>query len=286
MPDIRELRYFAAVYEDRSVTAAARRCFVSQPSVSAAITGLERELGAPLFVRHRKGAVPTPAAEQLYPIARRLVDETRALGSLFRTAPRPRRLVLGLMRALDLERALAIVEPLTQRADLKITLVGADERCDARVIAKSLARPGETFLPLWEERYVVALPASHPLALRPRLAPSDLAGTKLIERRYCESAKFSAASIGMGRVRRHGGMGARAGRRGCRDRDRAGGLGPSRSARRNPPTHTRHRGAPCRARVRVARAAAARVARARRWDRAGSLAQAPRTRMIATRYDR
>ena len=53
--DIRELRYFSAVFEARSLTAAARRCFVSQPSISAAIASLEAELGASLFIRHKKG---------------------------------------------------------------------------------------------------------------------------------------------------------------------------------------------------------------------------------------
>jgi DNA-binding transcriptional LysR family regulator len=43
--DIRELRYFAAVFRERNLTAAARRCFISQPSISAAITNLEAELG-------------------------------------------------------------------------------------------------------------------------------------------------------------------------------------------------------------------------------------------------
>jgi DNA-binding transcriptional LysR family regulator len=50
--DIRELRYFAAVFRERNLTAAAKRCFISQPSISAAITNLEAELGTALFIRH------------------------------------------------------------------------------------------------------------------------------------------------------------------------------------------------------------------------------------------
>ena len=57
--DIRELRYFAAVFRERNLTAAARRCFISQPSISAAITNLEAELGTTLFIRHKKGVAPT-----------------------------------------------------------------------------------------------------------------------------------------------------------------------------------------------------------------------------------
>ena len=67
--DIRELRYFAAVFRERNLTAAAKRCFISQPSISAAITNLEAELGAALFIRHKKGMAPTEAAEQFHAVA-------------------------------------------------------------------------------------------------------------------------------------------------------------------------------------------------------------------------
>ena len=62
--DIRELRYFAAVFSERNLTAAARRCFISQPSISAAITSLEAELGTALFIRHTKGMAPTASADE------------------------------------------------------------------------------------------------------------------------------------------------------------------------------------------------------------------------------
>src|SRR3954469_5840351 len=178
--DMRELRYFAAVFEERAVTAAARRCYVSQPSVTAAIAGLEDELGTRLFIRHKKGVSPTASGDQLYPIARRMLDEAEAVRTLFRT-PAPRRdVTIGLMRSLDIRRVLELLRPLTGAADLHLQLVEADERCDARIISRSLVddrggrategRRGlidrrETFVPLWRERYVVALPPKHELAL-------------------------------------------------------------------------------------------------------------------------
>ncbi len=65
--DIRELRYFAAVFAERNLTAAARRCFISQPSISAAITNLEAELGTTLFIRHKKGVAPTKPPSSFIP---------------------------------------------------------------------------------------------------------------------------------------------------------------------------------------------------------------------------
>jgi DNA-binding transcriptional LysR family regulator len=184
--ELRELGYFLAVYEARSVSAAARRSYVSQPSVSEALANLEHELATRLFVRHRKGATPTAAGEQLYPIARRLVAEARGLPALFQPAPR-RRLAVGLMRSLDLARVKAIVARLTHDG-LELQLVDADQPCDLRIISRTLCTEREVFVPLWQERYVVALPHAHPLTAHRTLRASDLAGAKLVARCHCEHA--------------------------------------------------------------------------------------------------
>lgn len=54
--DLRLLKSFFAVYEEKNITLAAERCFVSQPSISNAIKQLEEELNTSLFVRHKKGS--------------------------------------------------------------------------------------------------------------------------------------------------------------------------------------------------------------------------------------
>jgi DNA-binding transcriptional LysR family regulator len=58
--DTRKIRYFLALCEEQSFTRAAKRCGVSQPSLSAAIKSLERELGASLFLRSRKQTTISP----------------------------------------------------------------------------------------------------------------------------------------------------------------------------------------------------------------------------------
>ncbi|MEU3624423.1 LysR family transcriptional regulator [Amycolatopsis coloradensis] len=56
---LRQYEYALAVAEEGSVTAAAERLHVAQPSVSQQIRGLERELGVKLFARTPAGLVPT-----------------------------------------------------------------------------------------------------------------------------------------------------------------------------------------------------------------------------------
>jgi DNA-binding transcriptional LysR family regulator len=188
--DIREFRYFAAVYRERNLTAAARRCFISQPSISAAITNLEAELGTTLFIRHKKGVAPTRSAEQFHSVARRIIDDADAARNLFRTPSARHVLTLGLMRTLDMPRTIALLKPLTSASDVALRLVGIHEAADARIISKSMIDADEHFIPLWTDRYVAALPPSHPLTLKDKLRTSDFAGVAMIDRCHCEQSEF------------------------------------------------------------------------------------------------
>ena len=64
-----QLAAFACVVRRGSVTAAAEELFVTQPSVSAAVAALERELGAKLLERDGRGLRPTAAGEAFAPYA-------------------------------------------------------------------------------------------------------------------------------------------------------------------------------------------------------------------------
>ena len=188
--DIRELRYFAAVFRERNLTAAARRCFISQPSISAAITNLEAELGTTLFIRHKKGVAPTASAEKFHSVARRIIDDADAARQLFKKPSERRALTLGLMRTLDIPRTIALLKPLTGTSGVALRLVGMNEAADARIVSKNVARADEHFIPLWTDRYVAALPPGHPLTLKDRLRTSDFAGVAMIDRCYCEQSEF------------------------------------------------------------------------------------------------
>lgn len=66
---LRELEQFIAIAAAGTFTAAARRVHLSQPALTAAIQRLEHEVGAPLFVRGRRGAELTAAGRALVPRA-------------------------------------------------------------------------------------------------------------------------------------------------------------------------------------------------------------------------
>lgn len=66
MLDLRQIQYFACLYEQRSVTRAARSLNVVQPALSMQISRLEKRLGIDLFERTARGMIPTSAAEAMY----------------------------------------------------------------------------------------------------------------------------------------------------------------------------------------------------------------------------
>ena len=76
--DLKQLEYFLAVAEERSVTRAAVRLHLTQPPLSAQLARLEHELGVPLLVRHRRGVDLTEAGRVLAERARRLLAEAEA----------------------------------------------------------------------------------------------------------------------------------------------------------------------------------------------------------------
>ncbi|MFY9315109.1 MAG: LysR family transcriptional regulator [Burkholderiales bacterium] len=79
MLDLRDLRYFVAVYETGGFGRAAARLKVAQSNVSMRVLRLERLLDAPLFERRHRAIAPTPRGDLLYRHAQRVLDEVEEL---------------------------------------------------------------------------------------------------------------------------------------------------------------------------------------------------------------
>ncbi|MGB6188495.1 MAG: LysR family transcriptional regulator [Aeromonas molluscorum] len=188
MLDLRLLRFFIAIYEQKNITAAAERCHVSQPSLSAGLRQLEESLGDNLFLRGKKGVEALPAAHYLYPHAAKLVEEARRLPELFRQKASRARLNLAVMPDLSKRRLAALLQRIQQHLpSLDLTLSDHETPADCRLTLDVLRREDEIFLPLWEEDYVLCVPANHPFARRERVELHELQDQDFIECPPCEA---------------------------------------------------------------------------------------------------
>ena len=80
---IQQLKYVSAVEKYGSITKAAQKLYVSQPSVSAVIHALEEELGIKIFIRSAKGIVITEEGRELLKMGNKILHDVDYIGEFF-----------------------------------------------------------------------------------------------------------------------------------------------------------------------------------------------------------
>lgn len=191
MMNLRSLRVFTGLVEDGTLTGAARAMNLSQSAASRLLSILEAELGTPLFTREKRGMVPLPAAEALYPEALRILGQVAALPGVASDpgrAPPLRiicqtRLIPGLAipavaRLFATSPGLPIRLETASRRDLSRRL--ASGRHDIAIATLPLETPGADVTVLGTAPLQVVLPVDHPLVGAGRIATADLLGMPYI----------------------------------------------------------------------------------------------------------
>ena len=180
------LRLFVAVCEERSIARAAEREAIVASAVSKRIGAVEREIGAPLLVRRRRGIEPTAAGEALLRQARDVLGvmaRMHAELSEFSTGVR------GNVRVVASVSVLAEALPddigafLTRWQDVRVSL---DERmshevvrdvregaADLGVLWDAADLEGLASSPYRSDHLCVAVPPTHAYACRRSLAFAD-----------------------------------------------------------------------------------------------------------------
>ncbi|MEV6261371.1 LysR family transcriptional regulator [Streptomyces sp. NPDC051784] len=184
----RDLRYFTAVAQELSFTRAAGLLFVSQPALSKQIRMLEKQLGADLFDRDRRGVRLTPVGEALLPHARAVLASWDEAETVLRDAKAAGRSTLTVGMSTSPGRGLlpALRARLTARFPSARPVLRQVNWADGSAgLADGTSDVAFVWLPLTDaERYLwvvvareprlIALPADHPLAER---ASEDPTGT-------------------------------------------------------------------------------------------------------------
>ncbi len=193
---LQQLTYAVNVAEYGSVTEAARRLYVSQPSVTSSIRDLEREMGVHIFDRTNKGVVVTEEGETFLGYARQVLDQAELLeGKYKKTSQRVPHFSVScqhysfavnafvdVIREFDAERydftlreeqTHEIIEDVTHmKSELGVLYLSARNR---EVIEKTIAANELVFEPLFRAEPHVFVCSEHPLANRASVTIDDMA---------------------------------------------------------------------------------------------------------------
>jgi DNA-binding transcriptional LysR family regulator len=175
--EIHQLRIFLAVWELRSFSAAARKVYLTQPTVSGHIKGLEDALKVRLFDRSGRDVVPTKAGELLYPFARKivgLVSETEEEVAAFLGGGKGVLTIGGSTIPGQYILPRVIAQFRRDRPEVRVVLrigdtagitdlVGAMEM-DLAIVGAVLNRQGLAFEPIYDDQLVLVVPKGHRLA--------------------------------------------------------------------------------------------------------------------------
>ncbi|MEV0375406.1 LysR family transcriptional regulator [Streptomyces sp. NPDC050636] len=194
--ELRQVRYFVMVAQELHFGRAAERLHIVQSAVSQQVRRLERELQAELFDRSARHVRLTAVGERFLPEARALLAaEERARAVVAELAvTRATTLRLGTSTGLGshLDRVLDALAGLAPEIGVELVDAHARERFE-RVTSRELDAAfvrgeadgtgpgGLSFVPLWQDPLVAAVPARHPLASSPgAVALADLADVPLV----------------------------------------------------------------------------------------------------------
>jgi len=202
----RQLRLFLALAEHGSITAAARACHVTQPTVSIQLRELSEAVGLPLYEQIGKKLYLTAAGETLAETARAMVDEWAAFGQRIDAM---KGLTRGRVRLAVVSTAKYFVPRLLGSfcsshpdVDVALEVLNRDgvvaRLCDNRDDLYIMSMPPQhmelerhDFLP---NPLVVIGPESHPLVQRRQIALTELGDERFILREPGSGTRLSCDS--------------------------------------------------------------------------------------------
>lgn len=190
---MQQLRYVVAVADERHFTRAAALLRIAQPSLSAQVRALERELGTPLFERIRGPVALTAAGEAFLPWARQALADVEAGREHVRDllGVRGGRLALGATPSLTTGLLTGVLAGFRARyPGVRLALRETGSRdlaadlaagaLDLALIILPVGEPRIATVALAEEELVLAVPAGHPLAGRRRIGIDALRDLPLV----------------------------------------------------------------------------------------------------------
>ncbi|MBS0520309.1 MAG: LysR family transcriptional regulator [Proteobacteria bacterium] len=207
--DLRRLRQFVAVAEERSFRRAAERLNVSQPPLSVAVQRLEADMGVTLLDRTRHHVRLTVAGEAFLREARRTLAHAHLAVEVAQRAAVGK---LGTLRLSFVPSAALGVVPRLLRAfhadypDVKLMLSGdttsqqmaalLGETTDVGIVVPPLHDAKDLRVEsLCEQELTLAVPRTHPVSSQQRVQLRDLGGEAFVGFSFKEGPGFESVVV-------------------------------------------------------------------------------------------
>jgi DNA-binding transcriptional LysR family regulator len=191
--EFRQLKYFITVAEELHFGRAAQSLHLSQPALSKQIQALENSLEIQLFERTKHWVKLTIAGQKFLETARRVLDEVEEGIQVTKQVADGQigRVRIGLTEATLFFLAPKILKTYKERypqVDLIVTSGGTEtnveqlrtHQIDVGFVYLPIREPTLSVYSLYEETYIAALSASHPLAKHQQIPLTSLADEPLI----------------------------------------------------------------------------------------------------------
>ncbi len=191
--NLRDLQYIVAIAETLNFSEAAKQCNVSQPTLSAQVKKLEEWLGVLIFERTNKSVLVTEVGKEIVGAAKKAVAEAERirefaeasrdpfagkfrLGAFPTLAPYYLPKIVPVLREIFPKLTLILVEEKTEvlKAMLK------EGRLDAALLAMPIPEESLDTAMLFEDPFLLAVPANHPLAGSDGITTAEIASQPLL----------------------------------------------------------------------------------------------------------
>jgi LysR family hydrogen peroxide-inducible transcriptional activator len=182
-----ELRYIVAVARERHFGRAAEACFVSQPTLSVSIKKLEEELDVKIFERGATEVSVTPLGEQIVRQAQQVIEQAAAIKEIAKSGKDPVSgpLRLGIIYTIGpyllpdlvrqaIERVPQMPLMLQENFTAKLLEMLRTGELDCAIMAEPFPDAGLAVAPLYDEPFMIAVPAGHALARRKTVSAEEL----------------------------------------------------------------------------------------------------------------
>lgn len=190
---LRHLKIFLCVAESGGMTAAAQKLYVSQPTVSQAISELEKYYGVRLFERLSQKLYITEDGQKMLYYARHIIDTFSDMENVMREAGENPQLNIGCSVSVGtylVNRLLDMAEERLKKCRVNVTVDNTSciekmilsNEADIGIVEGVVTDPDLVITPVCEDKLMLVSGKSHKLAGRKNLKFSDLDGENFISR--------------------------------------------------------------------------------------------------------